>query len=101
MQIKFKELPKFPAVERDIAIVIDENILTYQIEKSLKEVKYVEKVNLFDVYQGVQIEKGKKSMAYRIYLRSSDKTLEEDEINSSMEKIFNILDKKFNASIRK
>ena len=98
--IKFKELPKFPAVERDIAIVIDEEVLTYDIEKRLKSVDYVERINLFDVYKGKQIEQGKKSMAYRIYLRSSEKTLEEQEINKAMNDITTILSNEFNANIR-
>ncbi len=98
--IKFKELPKYPAVERDIAIVIDDNILTFDIEKRLRSVDYVERINLFDVYKGKQIEEGKKSMAYRIYLRSSEKTLEEQEINKAMNDITNILSNEFNANIR-
>ena len=98
--IKFKELPKFPAVERDIAIVIDDDVLTFDIEKRLKTVDYVERVSLFDVYKGEQIEQGKKSMAYRIYLRSNMKTLEEQEIAEAMNNITDILSSEFNANIR-
>lgn len=99
-EIKFKELPKFPAVERDISFVISSDVLSFEIINALKNVTYVENVELFDVYEGKQIEAGKKSMAYRIFLRSQDKTLNEDEIKASMDKILNILSEKFNAQIR-
>ncbi len=99
-EIKFKELPKFPAVERDISFVISSDVLSFEIINALKNVTYVENVELFDVYEGKQIETGKKSMAYRIFLRSQDKTLNEDEIKASMDKILNILSEKFNAQIR-
>ena len=98
--IKFEELPKYPAVERDIAFVIDKEILSRTIEKELSKVDFVEKVELFDVYEGKQIESNKKSMAYRILLRSYEKTLEENEITSSMNKIIEILDSKFNSKVR-
>ena len=99
-EIKFKELPKFPAVERDISFVISSDVLSFEIINALKNVTYVENVELFDVYEGKQIETGKKSMAYRIFLRSQDKTLNEDEIKASMDKILNILSENFNAQIR-
>ena len=99
-EIKFKELPKFPAVERDISFVISSDVLSFEIINALKNFTYVENVELFDVYEGKQIEAGKKSMAYRIFLRSQDKTLNEDEIKASMDKILNILSENFNAQIR-
>ena len=74
-EIKFKELPKFPAVERDISFVISSDVLSFEIINALKNVTYVENVELFDVYEGKQIETGKKSMAYRIFLRSQDKNI--------------------------
>ncbi|MDD3304095.1 MAG: phenylalanine--tRNA ligase subunit beta [Clostridia bacterium] len=97
----FVEPPKYPAVERDISFVIDEDILTIQIEKALKQVEYVEKVELFDVYQGKQIEDKKKSMAYKIFLRSLEKTLNEQDIVQSMTKVFDILENELKATIRK
>lgn len=98
--IKFEELPKFPAVERDIAFVIDDQILAFDIEKELKKIDNIEKVSLFDVYQGKQIEVGKKSMAYSLILRSNEKTLEEKDISYIMDKVVSILVDKFKAEIR-
>ena len=60
----------------------------------------VEKVTLFDVYEGKQIDENKKSMAYRILLRSVDKTLEEDEINDKMTSIIEKLKVKFDIELR-
>ena len=100
---KFKELPKYPAVERDIAFVIDENVLSGDIIKEIKNIneKIVENVILFDVYQGNQISEGKKSMAYRVKLRSNDKTLEDNEITEYMGNLVNMLATVFKAEVRK
>lgn len=98
--IKFVELPKFPAVERDLAFVTYAEVLAFDIEKMLLKIKNVESVKLFDVYQGKQIEQGKKSMAYNILLRSHEKTLEDTEISNTMEKVIVTLKEKFNADIR-
>jgi len=102
-KIKYKELPKFPTVERDIAFVIDEDVLSGDIVKEIKNIdkNIVENIILFDVYQGNQIEQGKKSMAYRIRLRSNDKTLEDAEISAFMNKLVNMLNSQFKAEVRK
>ncbi|MDD2376671.1 MAG: phenylalanine--tRNA ligase subunit beta [Clostridia bacterium] len=102
-KIKYKELPKYPTVERDIAFVINEDVLSGDIVKEIKNlnINIVENVTLFDVYQGNQIEMGKKSMAYRIKLRSNDKTLEDTEISAFMDSLFDMLNSKFKAQIRK
>jgi phenylalanyl-tRNA synthetase beta chain len=102
-KIKYKELPKFPAVERDIAFTISEDVLSGDIIKEIKNLNnnIVENVTLFDVYQGNQIEKGKKSMAYKIILRSNDKTLEDTDILVFMDSLINMLNNKFEAEVRK
>jgi phenylalanyl-tRNA synthetase beta chain len=97
---KFVELPKYPAVERDIAFIIDDRVLSFDIEKKFKNIENVEKVNLFDVYQGKQIEEGKKSMAYRLILRSKDRTLDEKDITKTMNQIIECLKNDFNTEIR-
>lgn len=99
----FVELPKYPSVERDIAFTIDVPVLSFDIQKTIKQVneELIESVELFDVYQGEQIEQGKKSMAYRIVLRSKDRTLEDKEINTIMDSIISELIKKYDISIRK
>ncbi len=99
-ELKFVELPKYPAVERDLAFVVSKDILSFDIIKEIKSVENVEKVTLFDVYEGKQIDENKKSMAYRILLRSNEKTLGEEEISIAMEKIMERLKYAFSIELR-
>ena len=85
----YKPLPKFPAVERDYAFLCDKDIPVGNLEKAIISGagRLLEKVKLFDVYEGSQIPEGKKSVAYSVWLRSPDATLSEsqiDEINSKI-----------------
>ena len=86
---KYKPLPKFPAVTRDIAMLCDDEIpvLTLQREVEASAGKLLESVSLFDVYKGTQIPNGKKSVAYNITLRSHNATLTEEEIERVMAKV--------------
>ena len=84
----FIPLPKYPAVSRDLAVICDEDIPVLTLEKEIAKAagKLLEEVKLFDVYQGKQIEAGKKSVAFNIVMRSSEATLTEEQINSVMKK---------------
>lgn len=99
---KNKELPKYPAVSRDLAIVVDSEILAGHIEKVIKTRagKNLEFCKLFDVYQGAQVPLGKKSMAYAVTFRDSEKTLTDEDVNKYMQKILNGLETTFNAKLR-
>lgn len=100
--IKYRALPKYPAVSRDIAVVVDEEITAGQIEEIIRNKggKTVEDVKLFDIYRGSQIEKGYKSMAYAITYRSDEKTLTEEEISKVHNKILNSLANQVGAALR-
>ena len=99
--IFFKGINKFPAVPRDLALVIEENILVGDVIKSIAKLSpVIEKVELFDVYQGAGVEAGKKSIAISIVLREKNKTLEENEINSVISKILEKVKKDFGAELR-
>ena len=99
--IFFKGINKFPAVPRDLALVIEENILVGDVIKSIAKLSpVIEKVELFDVYQGAGVEAGKKSIAISIVLREKNKTLEENEINSVISKILEKVKKEFGAELR-
>ena len=91
----FKPMPKFPAVERDLALLCDEDLPVATLEKIIRSCggHRLEKVTLFDVYQGSQIEKGKKSVAYRILLRSQEGTMTEEEVSTVLEKMMRELEK--------
>ena len=90
---KYEGIARYPAVNRDISMVMDKSIFVGQVEEILdkKGGAYLESYELFDVYEGEQIEDGKKSVAYSITFRAKDKTLEDVEINSAMEKILKAL----------
>lgn len=98
----YRKLPKYPAVSRDIAILVDENILSGEIVDIIKKAggKLLDYVEFFDAYKGAQIPKGKKSMAYSASLRADDRTLTEDEIAKVMDKILKSLEENFGAELR-
>lgn len=106
---KYHEVPKFPAVERDIAIIVDESIEVGEIEKAitrkarklLKGKKSLEELKLFDIYRDEKIGENKKSVAYSLLFRDLSKSLSDDEINPVMEEITKELENKFNAELRK
>lgn len=100
---KYTEVPKFPAVERDISIIVDEEVQVGEIEKIIikKAKKILEKINLFDIYRNERIGSNKKSITYSLIFRDKNKTLTDEEINSIMQNIITELEKNLNAEIRK
>lgn len=97
----YTPLPKFPAVTRDLALICDETIPVRILEKAITKGagNLLETIQLFDVYQGEQIENGKKSVAFNIVLRSAENTLAEEQVNSTMKKVMKELEK-VGASLR-
>ncbi len=91
---KYEGIVRFPAVTRDLSMVVPKHILAGQIEEMIAQRggKNLESYHLFDLYEGAQIEKGYKSMAYSITFRAKDKTLEESDVASAMKKILNGLE---------
>lgn len=91
---KYVGIAKFPAVSRDISMVVPKEILVGQIEKIIEQRggKILESYKLFDIYEGDQIEKGFKSVAYNIMFRAKDRTLEESDVSGAMKKILNGLE---------
>ena len=87
-QVIYKPLPKFPAVIRDLALVCDVDTPVGTIEKTIRDTTgdLLEELELFDIYQGEQIEKGKKSVAYRITLRSHTATLTDEQVSEVINK---------------
>ena len=91
----YTPLPKFPAVTRDLALLCDDAIPVLDLEKAIVRGagNLLEKIKLFDVYKGAQIEAGKKSVAFNIVLRSSDSTLTDEQTNRVMKKVMEELEK--------
>lgn len=88
---KYEGIAKFPAVMRDISMVVPKGIRVGQIEAMLTQRggKILESYHLFDIYEGSQIKEGFKSVAYSITFRAKDRTLEESDISAAMKKILN------------
>ena len=99
---KYKALPKFPAVTRDIALLVEDAVLVQEIEETIRKAggNLVEKVELFDIYKGKQIPDGKKSIAYAIAYRDENKTLTDKDVNKVHDKILRSLEYKLGATLR-
>lgn len=91
---KYKGIARFPAVTRDISMVMPKEILAGQVEEVIEKKggAYLESYGLFDLYEGRQIKEGYKSMAYSIVFRAKDKTLEDVEVTKAMDKILGALE---------
>lgn len=101
-KIRFAPLPKYPAIERDIAITVDKDAEAGTIRKAILKNggKYIENVELFDVYEGEQLGKGKKSLAYALTFRSATGTLTDENIAKDMKRILANLETDFGAALR-
>ncbi|HIT58596.1 MAG TPA: phenylalanine--tRNA ligase subunit beta [Candidatus Faeciplasma pullistercoris] len=97
----YKPLPKYPATTRDISLICDDEIPVALLEKLIKEAVggILEKVTLFDVYKGEQIESGKKSVAFSVSMRSHDGTLTDEQADAAMKRVVKALSK-INAEVR-
>lgn len=101
-EIRFEPLPKYPALERDIAIILPEQAEAGSVAKCIWKSggKHLESVQLFDVYRGGQLEEGQKSLAFALSFRSPDTTLTDESVAESMEKILSALSEQFGAALR-
>ncbi|NLK95413.1 MAG: phenylalanine--tRNA ligase subunit beta [Clostridiales bacterium] len=99
---KYTPIAKFPAATRDISILVNDEVLAGDVEETIKKAggSLIEKVSLFDIYKGAQIEKGKKSMAYAIVYRDPKKSLRDEEVNKVHDKILKQLENKLGAELR-
>ena len=99
--IKYSGIAKYPAISRDISLVVPRDILVGEIEDVISQNggRILESFNLFDIYEGNQIDQGYKSVAYSLTFRDKERTLVDDEVNKVMEKILKLLEKK-NIRIR-
>lgn len=101
-KLEFKELSKFPAVSRDLALLVDENVKFAQIEEIARqtEKKLLKRVELFDVYNGKNLPAGKKSYAVNFILQDENKTLNDKAIDAIMKKLIHQLTTKLGAELR-
>ncbi|WP_262152386.1 phenylalanine--tRNA ligase subunit beta [Chryseobacterium foetidum] len=101
-ELKFKDIPKFNKIRRDLALLIDKNVQYQDLYQTAKKNKspYIKNINLFDVYEGKNLPEGKKSYAMSFELLNEEKTLEEKEIASVMDSLIKSFQKEFNAELR-
>jgi len=98
----YAPVPKFPAIKRDIAVVVKDEFLVKQLELAIRSSggNFIESVRLFDVYKGQGVETGHKSVAFNIVFRAPDRTLIDADVTTAFNNITNQLEKQFNAKIR-
>jgi phenylalanyl-tRNA synthetase beta chain len=96
----YEPLPRFPAVMRDMALVLDESISQKQVMDIIEGFSLVNKVVLFDVYSGKQVAAGKKSLAYSLTFQSLDHTLTDGEVDKVLEAILRKLQTELGAALR-
>ena len=99
--VTYKAIAKFPAVERDLSLVVDDSVAVGDLIKASKQnIHILEDVKLFDVYKGNQVEQGKKSVSLSFKFRSENKTLTDNEIEKQMKRILSNLQNNFDAKLR-
>ena len=101
-EVLYTEVPKFPAVSRDLALLVDNNVEFAQIEQIARqtEKKLLKKVELFDVYEGDKLPAGKKSYAVNFILQDEEKTMGDKQIDAIMQKLIANIKKQLNAELR-
>ncbi|HUK83096.1 MAG TPA: phenylalanine--tRNA ligase subunit beta [Verrucomicrobiae bacterium] len=99
---QFRELPKFPAVVRDVALVVDEAVTHAEVEAAIGGArnKFLERVELFDIFRGGTIPTGRKSLAYSLTFRAADRTLTDTEVNEAHDRIKRQLQETLKSEIR-
>ena len=91
--VKYKALPRFPAISRDLSLVCDKNLSSGEIIETIeKSAKNLEQVSLFDLYEGVGVPEGKKSVSYKLVFRRADKTMETEEADKAVDKVLKALE---------
>lgn len=99
---KHRELPRYPAMQRDIALVVARHVPALELERAMRAAanQLLESIRLFDLYEGANIPADKKSLAYGLTFRSPERTLTEDEVNAALDAILKALEKRFGAVLR-
>ena len=95
----FQALPRFPATSRDLAVVCAESVTVGALETCITQTAgdLLKEIQLFDVYRGVGILPGKKSVAFSLLFRAEDRTLTDADIEPAMERVLKALEREYNA----
>jgi phenylalanyl-tRNA synthetase beta chain len=100
--VTYQSLPRYPAVTRDLAIIVKQNVVSKEVEEGIKEAagELLESVHLFDVFTGEQIGEGKKNLAYSLVYRAKNRTLTDEEVQKVHDQIIHHLEKTVEAKLR-
>ncbi len=101
-KLKYKEVSKYPGITKDLAFILPKDVSSLEVINTIKSGggKLLSKVEVFDYYEGQNIEDNKKSIAYSLYFESKDKTLSDEEVNPLFDNIIDLVTKKHNAILR-
>ena len=101
-EIKYKEISKYPSVNKDVAFIVDDSVKSEEIVSIIKKIggRMLESIDVFDVYKGENVSDGKKSLAYSLVFKNSDRTLTDEEVTNLFEKIILEVENKLGAELR-
>lgn len=100
--LKYTPIPKYPSIARDVAFILNREVFAGDVKATIEEVGFplVKRVNVFDVYEGENVEEGKKSIAYHLLYQHPEKTLKDEEVEASFNKVIESVKQKYNAQVR-
>ncbi|GAJ38329.1 phenylalanine--tRNA ligase subunit beta [Saccharococcus caldoxylosilyticus] len=100
--IRYSPIPRFPSITRDIALVVDENVIAGELQKTIIEAggKLLKEVSIFDVYKGDRLPDGKKSIAFSLRYYDPERTLTDEEVTAVHEKVIQAVEQQFGATLR-
>jgi phenylalanyl-tRNA synthetase beta chain len=100
--IRYSPIPRFPSITRDIALVVDENVVAGELQKTIIEAggKLLKEVTIFDVYKGDRLPDGKKSIAFSLRYYDPERTLTDEEVTAVHEKVIQAVEQQFGATLR-
>ena len=101
-KMKYKEISKYPGISKDMAFILDDNITSEEVMKTIKKAggKLVNNIKVFDLYKGSNLGENRKSLAFNLYFEDPNKTLTLDEVTVVFDKIIMEVEKKYNATLR-
>ena len=101
-KMKYKEISRYPSVKKDLALIVDKNISSLEIENIIKKAagSILTNIEVFDVYEGKNIEEGKRSIAYSLTFEDRNKTLTDEEVLASLNNVIEVVSQKTGAKLR-
>lgn len=101
-KMKYKEISKYPGISKDVAFVLDKDITSEEVMKTIKKAggRLLTKIEVFDLYMGKNLEENKKSLAFNLYFEDPSKTLTLEEVTEIFNKIIDEVEKKHNCTLR-